>query len=104
MNESNTWETRRQKLIRILTDQKATLDLKSILKELEYSSKKALLNDIKHISKTLKNDGKVIKIQPPYCIACGFVFKQNIKTLKIPSKCPKCREQRISWPMIEIKK
>ena len=83
--------------------QNITLDLKSILKELEYSNKRVLLDDVKHISKTLRNEGKKIKIHPPYCMACGFVFKQNIKTLKIPSKCPKCKEQRISWPSIEIK-
>lgn len=103
MNDSNTWETRRQRLIRLLTVQKFEIDLKLIMKEMEYSHKRVLINDIISISKTLKNEGKYLVINPPSCAACGYIFQSKLTSLKIPSKCPKCREQRIYWPTIRMK-
>ena len=103
MKDSDTWETKRQKLISFLVIQNDTLDLRQIMREMEYSSKRALLNDIMSISKTLGNMGKYLIFDPPSCIACGFVFQIKGTNLKIPSKCPKCKQQRISWPLIKVK-
>ena len=104
MEESDidTWETRRQKLIKLLVDEELVLDMRSILKEFEYSSKNTLINDIQSITKTLKNEGKAVVVNPPSCIACGFKFQIKRGQLKIPSKCPKCRQQRIDWPSIKV--
>jgi len=79
------------------------LDLRRIIKELECSSKKVLIEDIKSVAKTLKNEGTQLKINPSSCASCGFIFKQKIDSLKIPSKCPKCKHERINCPSIEIK-
>ena len=57
MNNSDTWETRCHRLIKILKTQNILLDLRSIIKELECSSKKVLIEDIKSVAKTLKNEG-----------------------------------------------
>ena len=103
MKESDTWETKRQKLINFLVNQNATLDLRQIMKELEYPSKRALLNDTMSISKTLRNKGKHLIILPPSCIACGFVFQIKKTNLKIPSKCPKFKQQMISCTSIKVK-
>ena len=70
---------------------------------MEYPSKRVLINDIISISKTLKNEGKYLIINPPSCAACGYTFLLKGTTLKIPSKCPKCREERIYWPTIRMK-
>jgi len=104
MEESDidTWETRRQKLIKLLVEEKLILDLRSILKELEYTSKKSLINDVQSIAKTIKNSGRTLIVSPPSCIACGFKFQIKRGQLKIPSKCPKCRQQRIDWPTIRV--
>ena len=103
MDDSNTWQTRRQKLIKILKEYSYSVDLRSLMKELEYSSKRAMINDIMSIAKTLKNEGIQLVISPSSCNACGYVFRHKKTKLKIPSKCPKCREQRIEWPSIRIK-
>ena len=100
--ETSTWETRRQKLIKMLKDEKFTIDLRMILRELEYPNKHALINDVSSIIKTLNRQNIKVKIVPPSCIACGFEFKLKKDMIKIPSKCPKCREQRIDWPMLSI--
>jgi predicted Zn-ribbon and HTH transcriptional regulator len=103
MDDLDTWETRRQKLIRLLTVQKETIDLRFILRELEYPNKNSLLKDVNSIVKTLKNKGITLIITPPSCISCGYLFKQQSKEFKIPSKCPKCKQQRIEWPLIKAK-
>ncbi|MFX1256784.1 MAG: hypothetical protein ACFFAN_02915 [Promethearchaeota archaeon] len=103
MDDSNTWETRRQKLIKMLTIQKETIDLRTLFRELEYPNKKVLINDIMSIARTLKSKGLSLFIYPSSCIACGYRFQQKLNLLKIPSKCPKCRQQRINWPSIKVK-
>ena len=103
MKDLDTWETRRQNLISFLEIQNLTLDLREIMREMEYSNKKELINDIMSISKTLRNKGKYLIIEPPSCIGCAFVFQIKGTNLKIPSKCPKCKQQRISWPSIKVK-
>ena len=103
MNDSETWETRRQKLIRMLTIQEETIDLHFLLKELEYPNKRSLLKDVNSVVKTLKSKGITLIFSPPTCIACGYVFQLKAKELKIPSKCPKCKQQRIEWPLLRKK-
>ncbi len=102
MEDSNTWQTRRQKLINILKEYGFSIDLKSLMRELEYSNKKYLIKDIMSITKTLRNEGLQLVISPPSCKACGYVFRHKKTELKIPSKCPRCREQRIEWPSIRV--
>ena len=105
MLEENEWETRRQKLIKFLKEYDAIHDLRTLMREMEYPNKKVLINDIESITKTLKNDRIILQIQPASCIGCGFVFRRKPKdAFKIPSKCPKCKQQRIEWPSLKIKK
>ncbi|MBD3353277.1 MAG: transcriptional regulator [Candidatus Lokiarchaeota archaeon] len=102
MDVPDEWKTRREYLIEQLLKENRTIDLKTYMTELEYPSKHMLIEDIRSIKKTLQSKGKKIEIIPPYCMACGFIFKMRKKRFKIPSKCPKCHEERISWPMIKI--
>ncbi|TFG27859.1 MAG: transcriptional regulator [Promethearchaeota archaeon] len=102
MDDSVIWETKRERLIRILKDNQVSIDLRSIMKEFEYPSKKSLIRDITSIAKTLKNDDLRLIISPPLCNACGYVFRLKKDALKIPSKCPKCKQQRIEWPSIRL--
>ena len=102
-DDLNTWETRRQKLIEYLSIPNISLDLKTIMKELEYPNKHVLIDDIASIAKTLKAKGLKLIVLHPSCIGCGYIFRQNKDSFKIPSKCPKCREERIKWPSIAIK-
>ena len=95
MEDSNIWLTRRQKLINLLKEYSFSIDLRSLMREMEYSSKRILINDIMSITKTLKNEGLQLVVSPPSCNACGYIFQHKKTLLKIPSKCPKCREQRI---------
>jgi predicted Zn-ribbon and HTH transcriptional regulator len=104
IKEINTWNTRRQKLIKILNEREDVIELKSIMRELEYPNKRTLVEDINDIASTLKSEGKQLLVKPPSCIACGYIFNLKNSKLKIPSKCPNCREERIDWPVIKLKR
>ena len=95
IDNSNTWQTRRQKLMDLFKNNRISTDLRSLMREFEYPNKRILINDVMSITKTLKNKGLLLSISPPSCKVCGYVFQHKKTTLKIPSKCPKCREQRI---------
>jgi predicted Zn-ribbon and HTH transcriptional regulator len=102
MDNSEIWETNHQKLIKALKTNCFSIDLRNLIKEFEYPNKKCLIRDITSISKTLKNDNLRLIVSPPSCNACGYVFRLKKDVLKIPSKCPKCKEQRIEWPSIKL--
>jgi len=38
---------------------------------------------------------------PPTCKTCGYVFK-DLDRPKRPSRCPRCRSERISSPLFII--
>ena len=102
MENSELWDTKRQKLIKTLKNSNVYIDLRSLMREFEYTSKKNLIRDIISIMKTLRNEYSQLTILPPSCNSCSYVFKLKKNDLKIPSKCPRCKKQRINWPQIKI--
>lgn len=80
--------------------------IEELLKKREYSAYelskildtklKTITEDLKHVAKSKKGKFKII---PAICKDCGFVFREKIGK---PSKCPKCRGERISWPKFRI--
>jgi len=102
MGEFDRFESRREKIIEILKNNKSPLTVKdlAVLLGLEIKDAKTLYEDIKHAAKTLyrKSGGReYIAMIPPKCIDCGYEFKK-LNRLRKPSKCPRCRSERISPP------
>lgn len=59
-----------------------------------------LLEDLNHVAKTVRRQsaGKYqLVMRAPFCRSCGYVFK-NLEKARIPSKCPRCKDERISPP------
>jgi predicted Zn-ribbon and HTH transcriptional regulator len=51
----------------------------------------------------LKRDGLRLRTEPARCTACGFVFGDRAeRRLHTPSRCPRCRSERISEPRFRI--
>jgi transcriptional regulator len=65
-------------------------------------SEKAVYDHMPHIIQTLSAQGKKLKINPARCIACGFEFKDRKRPTK-PSRCPKCKNERIESPRFHLK-
>ena len=60
------------------------------------TSKKEIMEDLKHIAKTVKAKGKTLVVKLAECNKCGFVMK------KFGTKCPECRSEDIQEPMYSI--
>jgi predicted Zn-ribbon and HTH transcriptional regulator len=91
--------TRREKIKKILQEDRFT-DINELIEELEIYDKKILINDLQHIERSLKRQPQKLKMIPAHCQECGFIFDK--KKLKYPSKCPKCKGQRIISPQFKI--
>ena len=57
-----------------------------------------LLDDLKHLSKSLKGR---LQVQPARCQSCGFAFTKRSR-LSTPSRCPRCRSERIDGPYLRV--
>jgi len=77
---------------------------REIARELGLDPREAasIYEDLEHIARSLKNSGFVLLVQPPACKSCGYVFR-DLKRLKKPSKCPRCRSERIYPPRFIIR-
>uniref|UniRef100_A0A7C4NL82 Transcriptional regulator n=1 Tax=Ignisphaera aggregans TaxID=334771 RepID=A0A7C4NL82_9CREN len=58
-----------------------------------------------HLAKTVRRSSsgkKALLMVPPRCRECGYIFKDLDKPKK-PSKCPRCRSERIEHPRFIIR-
>jgi predicted Zn-ribbon and HTH transcriptional regulator len=62
---------------------------------------KEVYQHLSHIEKSAKAKGNRLKINPYSCLSCGFRFKDR-KRYHPPSRCPVCKEERISNAIFEI--
>ena len=97
------FESRRERIIDILknSDRPLSVDEIAVLIGLNPRESKHVYEDLKHAAKTLyrRSGGReYIAMIPPKCLNCGFVFKK-INRVRKPSKCPKCRSERIAPPL-----
>jgi predicted Zn-ribbon and HTH transcriptional regulator len=95
--------TRRERITQILEETEYPLTAEDICRELDIKDRSIVYEDINHISKSVKNQGKELLVQPARCGNCDFVFKVK-GSAKRPSKCPKCRGQWIISPGYLIRK
>lgn len=96
-----SWDTRRERIIKLLsTSQPVSLD--DLCQQLGVFDRRIILEDLHHIALTLKRAGGKLLMSPPTCLSCGFVFK-GLKKPKMPSRCPNCKNERITQPLFQIK-
>ncbi len=77
MNESDACEAYCQRLIKFFINQKSAIDLRGIFKEMEYPNRRALIDDITSINKTMKNQGIRLIIYPSTCIASRYFLNKK---------------------------
>lgn len=68
------------------------------LTEWFHADAKDVLADLQHVARALK---KRFVMDPSVCRTCGFVFK-NREKLKRPSRCPECKNEKITEPVFSI--
>jgi len=60
-----------------------------------------IVEDLRHIQKSLKHSDESITVDPAECRKCGYCFSAD--KLNKPSRCPSCKGNRIRPPLLEIK-
>lgn len=93
------WETRREKILRLLVESDAPLSVDQISQLLELDQRD-VLEDLRHIARSLQKSGRQLIMAPPRCLKCGYVF--SLDKPKKPSRCPRCRGERISSPSFMV--
>ncbi len=90
--------TLRKKMAALL--ERGDFSLKDLSRELGVREKE-LLDHLEHVARSAKVKNS-LEIYPAMCLKCGFVFKKR-KRLASPSRCPKCRSERIAPPRFRLK-
>ncbi len=62
---------------------------------------KQVAGHLEHLGRSLKAAGERLRVDPPGCLACGFVFRKRDR-LSRPSRCPVCRGERLDPPRFAI--
>ncbi len=83
----------------------------SLLSEDEYGSReisqelsireKEVYGHLSHISRSVTSQKQKLVITPSRCILCGYDFETR-KRFTRPSRCPKCKSERIQGPRYRI--
>ncbi len=56
---------------------------------------------LRHLEYSLGHGGEQLQMSVPHCIKCGFEFTQRDRHSR-PSRCPRCKSERISRPSFKI--
>jgi predicted Zn-ribbon and HTH transcriptional regulator len=60
-------------------------------------------DDLRHVERSLRAEGRRLRVTPARCGDCGFVFRgRERRHLHPPGRCPKCRRERIHPPRFAI--
>lgn len=58
---------------------------------------------LRHLERSLTHGGEQLHTSAPHCIKCGFEFTQRERHSR-PSRCPRCKSERISPPSFKIQR
>ena len=63
---------------------------------------KEVFEHLPHIKRSLSADGRRLVMTPAECLSCGHVFVKRDRLNK-PGRCHRCKSERISEPLFEMK-
>jgi hypothetical protein len=91
-------ETARQALLEELRRGKATARTLGMAVGLR---EKEVLVHLEHLARSLEARGETLHIEPAKCLSCQYVFADR-RALGRPSRCPRCKGERIEAPRFEV--
>jgi predicted Zn-ribbon and HTH transcriptional regulator len=65
-------------------------------------SEREVAEHLPHLERSLVHGQERLIVVPPECVKCGFVFEQRGRHSR-PSRCPRCRSERVSPPRFTIR-
>lgn len=93
-------ETVRQQVVKELRESEEPLSVRE-LSQLVHVSEKDLVSHLFHVERSVRRSGGVLQRFPAACRHCGFEFTKR-RDFKRPSRCPVCRSESISPPLLRI--
>jgi predicted Zn-ribbon and HTH transcriptional regulator len=90
--------TIRQKMILLLSE--GTYSARDLSQALGIPEKD-VYDHLSHISRSVVPNRQRLLIVPSRCLSCAYVF-ENRRRYTRPSRCPKCRSERIEEPTYRI--
>ena len=104
---SADFETLREKILKLLSETEKPLSVDEIcsILGLPLNERDRVYESLVHIAKTVRRRSggrKQLLMLPPQCRNCGYIFTKLDKPRK-PSKCPKCKSERISSPKFIVR-
>ena len=90
--------TVRQRIIALI--QARALDAREISAAAGVGEKQVYAH-LEHIARSVAARGKTFRLTPAECLACGHTFRDR-RRLTRPSRCPRCKAQRVSFPTYSI--
>ncbi len=96
--------TDRERIIKLLLSAERPLDVYQIrdLAGLDLKPSE-IYDELEHVARTLKRQGLRLEMIPARCRNCGYEFRDR-ERLKKPSKCPRCRSERIDPPKFYVRR
>ncbi len=90
--------TRREQLVTLLKERPHSVQELSTFFGV---NEKTIEKDLQHLQKSLRRARTLaLYVLPPRCTRCEFEF--DARSLKTPSRCPKCKNERIMPAMVKI--
>ncbi|GBC59904.1 transcriptional regulator [Desulfonema ishimotonii] len=90
--------TARQQMTDLLTGDE--YDARELSQQVRICEKE-VYDHLVHIAKSLPRRKQKLRVTPPVCLSCGYRFRDRTRFTK-PSRCPKCKSERIDSPRFEI--
>ncbi len=59
-----------------------------------------LEDDLGHIGRSVRREGRRLRVRPAVCADCGFRLSST--ALHPPGRCPKCRSGNLDGPWLTI--
>ncbi len=75
------------------------LSVNALARQMRVTAKE-IAGDLRHLEKSLKHTDCRLVVEPAFCRKCEFEFARD--KLTKPSRCPKCRSNRIEEPVISV--
>ncbi len=94
--------TRREEIAKRLEEAEYPLTAQDLCEILGLKKRSIIYEDIDHIARSVRNQGKQVIVSPARCGKCQYIFKK-MKSSKAPTKCPKCRSEWIIAPSFLIR-
>ncbi|MCD6510386.1 MAG: transcriptional regulator [Thermoprotei archaeon] len=97
--------TLRKRITAILEENEEPLTVDDIITRLGLRPyhKRLVYGSLSHIAKSIRRSGGILMMRAPYCLNCGYVFT-DLKRIRKPSRCPRCKSERIAPPTFMIKR